>query len=811
MENEILHFESKFAREGYFVFPFYSSSKGPQKPFGWARNRQSDTDIPQEKIIPATDDVKIIEKWPEIVAAGYNGAKVVGYGVMGINCVIFDLDNKNGKFGSEEFKKFKKRYNLPEPELVVKSRSGGYHLYYAKPEKLKSLAIKSVVNLSVGGQQYPGLDVRGDGGMVVGPLAEGPETTWEQGQYMIIKGTPASELSEIDVAVVTALSKASMKMENTSTMEVQKDSMDELDILKRGEIPPRLSNGNRNNGFYLYLNALKNKGFSVETARKYVQELIKVTEEPESLHKSVDIEDMLSRIWRVDINNPYDACRDLIEQGLYRLTAYRNKLMYVILNENPYIESRSPHDLTSMKQLLARHARKMVDQSGKTKIVNPADAIDSLITPDREVATIGFKPGASEVFTLTESFGGRKYLNSWDDPRRYIDENNTAAEYWEMFKFIVSRIFGPEGSQEYQLGLDFPAWVLQKPGIKPIIAPFIMSRNRGVGKSMYLWLLSQIFGYNKIGELQARQYKVDEIEGRFFNPSGSSLLIFDEVQFPVHRNMRQESANFWKHLKPLVTQDIIPVEYKGGDVGVQMPNFSAIVMSGNTGNNFPVEEFDRRIWLIDNDPPELEEGICDEFFAWQKGLLSRPEKRLIVNTLLTSMKNHRILLSLDRMRAPMNEIKREMYHNTLSDLEEFWLTYFENKDNLLARAPVLNKSAILYLIGIAERLMNSRWREDPEGTFRELKRRGLIQPIRVQGNNYQSRNIRSVPIVMLDGRIQQDGEGRDVLYTTRQHGEMNNESNEALLQMFLSNINAINVWKKNQMKAKSSQIVNQLG
>lgn len=803
MEHEILLFASRFAREGYFVFPFYGSNKGPQKPYGWARNKVADPDVPPEKIIPATNDPDVVARWPELVSEGYN-SPIVGYGVCGIDCVIFDLDNKDGKNGSQEFKKFRQTYNLPQPEMVVKSKSGGYHLYYAKPDKLKAMAIKSVAGLSMGGTKYPGLDVRGDGGMVVGPISEGSESDWEPGQYKLIKGDPTVILSEMPTTVLMGLSRSLINDERT--VAVSSEPMDELDMLKRGEIPPKLSNGNRNNGFYLYLNALRNKGFTLDTARKYVQELIKVTENAETLSDSVDIDDMLARIWKVDLNNPYDTCRDLIDTGLYRLTSYRTKLMYVILEDNPYVDSRSPHDLPSMKQLMAKYARKMVDSAGKSKIINPAELIDGLITTDREVATIGFKPGAPDVFSLTEAFGGRRYLNVWDDPRRHLDPNNVSDEMWEKFKFIVGRIFGPEGSDEYQLGLDFPAWMLQNPGIKPVVAPFIVSRMRGAGKSLYLWMLGQIFGYSKLGELQARQYKVEEITGRFFNPSGSTVLMFDEVQFPVHRNMRQESATFWKHLKSLVTLDTLPVEFKGGDVGVQMPNFAGVLMAGNTGNNFPFEEFDRRVWLIDNDPPELEEGVVDEFFAMQKNLLSRQEKRTIINSLLCRLNQHKIRLPLDRMRAPMNEIKREMYLSTLSDIEEWWITYFENRENLLAYSPVISKSAIIYLISIAERLLNSRWREDPEGTFRELKRRGLIQPIRTRGNNYQTRNVRGVPIVKLDGTIMQDGEGRDVLYTSRQHGEMNNESNEAVLQGFISNINGIAKWRKERIRGASAQI-----
>lgn len=808
MEQAILFLAKRFAREGFYVFPFYSSSKGPLKPYGWARN-QPPENTPASKVIPASKDLSFIDEWPQRVADGYDGATVVGYGIVGIDCVIFDLDNKDGKDGSAEFRKLKKIHGIPDPTFVVKSKSGGYHLFYTKPEKLKNLAIKSVVGMTLSGVKYPGVDIRGDGGFVVGALHEYSEEDWVEGQYAIIKGGPEVELSELPANVVIGLSRSGMMENMEHGMSVLPVPTDELEILKRGEIPPKLSNGNRNNGFFLYLTALKNKGFSQATARQYVQKLVEVTEDRETLSKSVDIEDMLSRIWQVDLNNPYDVCRDLIDSGLYRLTGYKSKLTYIILNENPYIDSRSAHDISSMKQLMARFARKMTNQDGKNKIVNPAEMIDAQITPDREVSTIGYKPGASEVFTLTEADGGRRYLNTWEDPRKHIVHRSYDHLIWQKFTFIVERIFGPKGSDEYQLGLDFLAWILQRPGIKPVVAPFIMSRVRGVGKSLYFSLVTQIFGYDKQGDLQAKQYKVDEIGGRFFNPNGSSILLFDEVQFPVHRNMRQESANFWKHLKMLVTSDTIPVEIKGGDT-FQMPNMAGIMMAGNTGNNFPFEEFDRRIWLIDNEPPPLEEGVVDEFFMLTQNQMGREEKRIIINNLLSHLSDHEIRLPLDRMRAPMNEIKKEMYLNTLSDIEEWWITHFEDRNNLMAATPVLNKSGIIYLISVAERLANSRWREDPDGTFRELKRRGLIQPIRTKGDNYQTRNLRNVPIVKMDGTLMEDGEGRDVLYTCRQHGEYNQESNEALMQMFFANAGTIRRWKQESQRRRGNQIAGSL-
>lgn len=808
MENNVVAFARRFAEQGFYVFPLYGSRKGPMKPYGWARNKPT-KEVAPEKIIPATNDVSVVESWPELLSRGYN-QPLVGYGILGVNCVIFDLDNKDGKEGSKSFRALMDRYKIPAPTLVCKTKSAGFHLFYAKPEKFKNTEIKSLAGLIVSGAMYDGVDVRGDGGMVIGPLSEGPETSWSAGNYQLIKGQPTLKLTEMPAAVVEAVAKGHVTSDLDALVESYDgpDEADEMSYLKRGEIPPKLSLGNRNNGFYIYLNALKNKQFTVDTARKYVQQLIAVTEEPETLADSVDIEDMITRIWSVNLNSPYDVCRDLISMGLYRLTGYKSKLHYVILNPNPYIDSRSAHDLAAVKQLMSKFTRNMMGSNGKMKPVNPAELIDSNITPDREVSTIGYKPGAGDMFTLTDAEGGRQYLNTWNDPRMHIRMDRQDDTVWDEYRFLVSRIFGPEGSQEYTLGLDFVAWCLQRPGQKPVVAPFIMSERRGVGKSVFFEVIQNIFSYSKTGELQGKAYKVDEVTGRFFNPSGSTIMMFDEVQFPVHRNMRQESAAFWRHLKLLVTANTVPVEIKGGDV-IQMPNLAGIIMAGNTGNNFPMEEFDRRIWLIDAQAPELAKGLVDRFFELNKNTMARSQKQVIISTLLHRLSKHKITLPLDSMRAPMNEIKREMYLSTLSDIEEWWITHFEDVEALLAATPVISKSAIFYLIQTSDRLMNSRWREDIEGTFREVKRRGLLRPIRTKSNAYTTRQLRAVSEVKMDGTIAQVDQGnRDVLYTTRDHGSFNEVDNEVIIQAYTANLHTIHRYRQAKIQARQSQVSN---
>lgn len=805
--SEVLDFAKRYAAAGFYVFPLYESSKGPQKVYGWAGNKPKD-DIDPDKIIPCTNKIEEIEQWPERIQKGYNST-IVQYGVMGIQHFIFDLDNKNGKSGSSRFKEFREKFQLPLPTFVVKSKSGGYHLYYGKPAKLSSHQIKTLSNISIAGEKFEGVDIRGDGGMVIGPLADGPEEGWEPGQYQIILGGPETELSTIPDRVVYPFLRTQISNDMESLTSISYDESNVFEVLKRGELPEVLTLGQRNEGFYIFLNALKNKGLSRQTAEGMAQLLKARTEEPETFDESVPLEDMLNRVFSVNSNNPSDVCNDLLAQGLYRLTSYRNKIMYVILEDNPYIDSRNPHDLAGMRQLLGRFARKVQTSEGKTKTVNPADLFDRRIDVNNEVATIGFKPGGKQVFTLTSENGGKRYLNTWNDSTKFLSESRVVDRYWDEYQFLVSRIFGPEGSDEFQLGMDFVAWILQHPGQKPSIAPFIMSSRRGVGKSLWIGLLQSIFGHNKLGELQARPFKVEEVSSRFFDPSGACMLMFDEVQFAVHRDMRKESTHFWRHLKNLVTAEVIPVEYKGGAT-VYLPNVSGVILAGNTGSHFPIEEFDRRLWIVDNDPPELAQGLVDDFFRLVKGQMRTQDREVILNTLQYRLLNHKIKLDLDRMRAPMNEIKKEMYLSTLSDIEEWWITHFDDVENLLAATAVLSKSAVMYLIETSERLMNTKLREDPEGTFRELKRRGLIKPIRLQSNNYLSRNIHNVPIVMPTGDVVESHGKREVLYTTRQHGEFNCETNEVVLQAYIKNLHTVKKWREKTIKNRGN-VAAQLG
>lgn len=131
LSDTLLNSALDLAGRGFKVFPLEPGKKTPAVK-GW-----------QEK---ATSDPAIIRRvWAQ---KDYNIGVKTGGGL-----IVVDIDVKNGKLGAESWKAL----GVKAETLRVKTASGGWHVYFAGDGPC------SVDLLG------PGLDVRGDGGYVVGP------------------------------------------------------------------------------------------------------------------------------------------------------------------------------------------------------------------------------------------------------------------------------------------------------------------------------------------------------------------------------------------------------------------------------------------------------------------------------------------------------------------------------------------------------------------------------------------------------------------------------------------------------------------
>ena len=112
----------EFAKLGFFVFPLYRGRNGQRlKPYGWARNSVLDPEK-ADKAISASKDLSEIETWTKRVKSGYN-AGIIGFGVLGIDCVILDLDVKGGKTGISEFAEMIKDHSIPKTPMITMTKS----------------------------------------------------------------------------------------------------------------------------------------------------------------------------------------------------------------------------------------------------------------------------------------------------------------------------------------------------------------------------------------------------------------------------------------------------------------------------------------------------------------------------------------------------------------------------------------------------------------------------------------------------------------------------------------------------------------
>lgn len=154
-----MEYAISYANQGYAVFPLQPNGKQPLTEHGFK---------------DATRDAEQLRKWwaqwPDANIGLATGR------ISGI--VVLDVDRKHGVDGVVSAAEL----DLP-PTLVIRTPSGGYHLFYKSPSS-------AIVPRRIGVR--PGLDVLGEGGYVVaaGSYVNGVP-------YQIVKNRPIAECPEV--------------------------------------------------------------------------------------------------------------------------------------------------------------------------------------------------------------------------------------------------------------------------------------------------------------------------------------------------------------------------------------------------------------------------------------------------------------------------------------------------------------------------------------------------------------------------------------------------------------------------------------
>jgi hypothetical protein len=163
----------QYAHRGWRVFPLAPRSKTPRRG--------------SHGYLDGTTDPETIERWWE-ENPEYNVAIVTGPAGARTSCpqglVVFDIDLRNGGDAS--------LYDLERhwgelPDTLTVNTSGGWHLYFAHPGGTLPAGF---------GDDFPGLDLKANGGYVVAPPSihpDGSQYTWKLGP----EDVPLAELPKV--------------------------------------------------------------------------------------------------------------------------------------------------------------------------------------------------------------------------------------------------------------------------------------------------------------------------------------------------------------------------------------------------------------------------------------------------------------------------------------------------------------------------------------------------------------------------------------------------------------------------------------
>lgn len=132
------------------------------------------------KALATSDPDRAHRLWSEALSGDpldYNIGIITGSGLF-----VLDIDNKNGKDGSITLERLELRHGDLPPTFTVRTPSGGEHRYF----KASDLDWISGGTNKLG----EGLDIKGDGGYVVGPLSEIDGQLYEMSQAVPIAAAP---------------------------------------------------------------------------------------------------------------------------------------------------------------------------------------------------------------------------------------------------------------------------------------------------------------------------------------------------------------------------------------------------------------------------------------------------------------------------------------------------------------------------------------------------------------------------------------------------------------------------------------------
>jgi hypothetical protein len=323
----------------------------------------------------------------------------------------------------------------------------------------------------------------------------------------------------------------------------------------------------------------------------------------------------------------------------------------VATKKNPYMEKHVIYTETKARQDLLPYA-KPIPESDSPRPVNPLD----ILLRDQSVPRVhstGYYPKNVEVFM--EPSDGSERVNLYQPPR--IPRLRTRSNIVEQTTDLARDLCGDLAPYV----LDFMAHIVQKPHIKMNVAILLISVNQGTGKNTLVQVMKPLIGSSNYLSVPGL---MPLVEDKSIVLEGNVLIIFNEVARPSNRSQWTDMSKAVNKIKTSITDSATQINPKY-EKQRKITSYSNFFMLSNDPTPFDLGFDDRRIVVINNNPPKMDKDgrfkLLGDFAHYDKNRLISPEQYDDLTAELHEFFNNRQITSnLAHGAAPMTDAKLEM-------------------------------------------------------------------------------------------------------------------------------------------------------
>lgn len=579
MQGDIKTLMVHVAQCGYHVFPLLKRyQKGENKagtPPGWNHNKPS----PWQ----SSTDINTVLEWSSL-------PDLVGYGVnpRGNNVFILDVDCGKSADAITSLRQLKDDFGLPKSSLTVKSKSGGYHFYYEHPDF-------DIVSSTA---MLPGIDIRANNSYVHGPDSKGD---WKKGFYTIVDGDYSDILQPLNDKFVEFLRAHHAKKFRDNTSALISDPQHVT--LLSGEIPESIPEGERHMTLLRLIGSWCRAGYPRANILSLLNTAFTKCEPgpPSNIDAYIDrVDDTLAKA-SFSRTHP-EPLQFFLDNAIH---VRDHDAVYEIPQRRVYYKG--------LNNLYAKHHYWIENDKGK-QIKRYAYKEWLEHKDKKEVDGIGYKPTRDIIF--------RDGAQNCEVVNVYVAPNLPQVTFdevlWQRFVDFCKYLFG----EKYEFMMDWAAHQVQRPHQKLQFATAIISESRGVGKNLFLKILSDCIGKHNAVEFRLHQL----IESHVEYPLSKHLVIVNEADrdiSDVYSNKQQD--RIIEEIKTLITEDYVSVNPKFVRIS-SVTSFVNYVFTSNNLHAIPLDQHDRRFEVV----------LCDvlkkdkEYYAPLYDILRHPEKAAVI-------------------------------------------------------------------------------------------------------------------------------------------------------------------------------------